>query len=112
MQWRNEIEAHTEGFKVAIWHGSARENNIEEIVKHDVVRIEFEILTRPWLYSRFRAGADHVRCTRKRVQEAAERLQAPRQDHQGAICDARDYVEQNHCELISAVKKPGLLTFA
>jgi hypothetical protein len=38
MQWRNEIAAHTDGMKVLVWHGSARESNIKELQKYDVVR--------------------------------------------------------------------------
>lgn len=37
MQWRNEIEVHTEGLKVLVWHGSSRESNITELKKYDVV---------------------------------------------------------------------------
>lgn len=37
MQWRNEIEAHTEGLKVLVWHGASRESNIKELKKYDVV---------------------------------------------------------------------------
>ena len=39
MQWRNEIEAHTDGLKVLIWHGSSRESDIKELKKYDVVRL-------------------------------------------------------------------------
>jgi len=38
MQWKNEIEAHTEDFKVLVWHGSSREQNIKELKKYDVAR--------------------------------------------------------------------------
>lgn len=38
MQWKNEIEAYTDGLKIAIWHGAAREGNIKELVKYDIVR--------------------------------------------------------------------------
>jgi DNA repair protein RAD16 len=37
MQWRNEIAAHTEGFKVLVWHGASRESKAEELLKYDVV---------------------------------------------------------------------------
>jgi DNA repair protein RAD16 len=37
MQWRNEIAAHTDGMKVLVWHGSARESNVKELQKYDVV---------------------------------------------------------------------------
>ena len=37
MQWRNEIEAHTEGSTVAIWHGASREANLNELKKYHFV---------------------------------------------------------------------------
>jgi len=37
MQWRNEIEAHTNGIKVLVWHGASRESDMEQLKKHDVV---------------------------------------------------------------------------
>ncbi|CAE6511630.1 unnamed protein product [Rhizoctonia solani] len=37
MQWKNEIEAHTEGFKVYMFHGGSREKNTKELGKYDVV---------------------------------------------------------------------------
>ena len=40
MQWRNEIESFTDGFKVAIWHGASRESNANELKKFDVVSKE------------------------------------------------------------------------
>lgn len=39
MQWKNEIEAFTDGMKIAIWHGASREGNIKELMKFDVVRL-------------------------------------------------------------------------
>lgn len=39
MQWRNEIETHSTGMDVLVWHGAARENNIKVLKKYDVVRI-------------------------------------------------------------------------
>lgn len=39
MQWRNEIEAYTDGLKIAVWHGSSRESKVNEIKKFDVVRL-------------------------------------------------------------------------
>lgn len=39
MQWRNEIETHTDGMKVLVWHGASRESDIDELQKYDVVRI-------------------------------------------------------------------------
>ena len=38
MQWKNEIEAYTYGKKICIWHGAAREGNIKELQKYDIVR--------------------------------------------------------------------------
>lgn len=38
MQWRNEINTHTTGMKVLVWHGSTRETNHDELKKYDVVR--------------------------------------------------------------------------
>jgi SNF2 family DNA or RNA helicase len=38
MQWRNEIEAHTDGMKVLVWHGSSRELDTQQLKKNDVVR--------------------------------------------------------------------------
>ena len=37
MQWRNEIEAHSTGMDVLVWHGAARENDIKILRKYDVV---------------------------------------------------------------------------
>ncbi|KAH9950151.1 SNF2 family N-terminal domain-containing protein [Amylocystis lapponica] len=44
MQWRNEIETHTTGFKVLVWHGSARESDIKELKKYDVVLTTYAVL--------------------------------------------------------------------
>jgi DNA repair protein RAD16 len=38
MQWKHEIETHSEGLKVLVWHGHARENDVKELKKYDVVR--------------------------------------------------------------------------
>ena len=40
MQWRNEIASHTDGLKVLVWHGSARNSDVSELKKFDVVSIE------------------------------------------------------------------------
>ena len=41
MQWRNEIEAHTDNMlKTLVWHGSSRETNVKELKKYDVVRLK------------------------------------------------------------------------
>ncbi|KAG6864388.1 hypothetical protein C0991_009993 [Blastosporella zonata] len=47
MQWRNEIETHTDGLKVLVWHGSSRETNHNELKKYDVVGI-FRISSVSW----------------------------------------------------------------
>ncbi|KAF8576222.1 hypothetical protein K439DRAFT_1367824 [Ramaria rubella] len=44
MQWKNEVEAHTDGFKVLVWHGSSREQNIKELQKNDVVLTTYAVL--------------------------------------------------------------------
>jgi DNA repair protein RAD16 len=52
MQWRNEIEKFTDGFKIAIWHGASREANAKELAKFDVVKRAFTDQTiRRWLLS-------------------------------------------------------------
>lgn len=37
MQWRNELNAHTDGLKVLVWHGGSRESDTEVLKKYDVV---------------------------------------------------------------------------
>ena len=37
MQWRNEIEAHSTGMDVLVWHGSTRETDVKALKKYDVV---------------------------------------------------------------------------
>ncbi|PBL01974.1 hypothetical protein ARMGADRAFT_1108065, partial [Armillaria gallica] len=44
MQWKNEIEAHTDGMKVLIWHGHARESDVKELKKYDVVLSTYAVL--------------------------------------------------------------------
>jgi len=39
IQWRNEIETHTDGMKVLVWHGHSRETDVQEVEKYDVVRV-------------------------------------------------------------------------
>ena len=40
MQWRNEIEMHTDNMlKTLVWHGSSRETSPKELKKYDVVSI-------------------------------------------------------------------------
>ncbi|KAF5371952.1 hypothetical protein D9615_008067 [Tricholomella constricta] len=44
MQWRNEIESHTDGLKVLVWHGSSRESDIKELKKYDVVLTTYAVM--------------------------------------------------------------------
>ncbi|KAK1216477.1 DNA repair protein rad16 [Marasmius sp. AFHP31] len=45
MQWRNEIEAHTDpNLRVLIWHGHSRESDIKELKKYDVVLTTYSVL--------------------------------------------------------------------
>ncbi|KAG8218265.1 putative DNA repair protein RAD16 [Butyriboletus roseoflavus] len=44
MQWRNEINAHTEGMKVLVWHGASRIVNTKELKQYDVVRQLYLVL--------------------------------------------------------------------
>ncbi|TFY60608.1 hypothetical protein EVJ58_g5037 [Rhodofomes roseus] len=44
MQWRNEIEAHAEGFKVLVWHGASRDSNVKTLKSYDVVLTTFAVL--------------------------------------------------------------------
>ena len=37
IQWKNEIEKFTQGFKVLVYHGSTRCNSIKEMEGYDVV---------------------------------------------------------------------------
>lgn len=37
VQWKNEIEKFTKGFKVLIFHGTNRLSNVKEMEKYDVV---------------------------------------------------------------------------
>ena len=46
MQWRNEIAAHTDGLKVLVWHGHARESDINVLKKIDVVLTTYAVLER------------------------------------------------------------------
>ncbi|KAI9572417.1 SNF2 family N-terminal domain-containing protein [Boletus coccyginus] len=43
MQWRNEINAHTEGMNVLVWHGASRIVNPQELEKYDVVLTSFAV---------------------------------------------------------------------
>ncbi|KAF9449564.1 hypothetical protein P691DRAFT_812231 [Macrolepiota fuliginosa MF-IS2] len=44
MQWRNEIEAHTDGMRVLVWHGASRESSTKELKKYDVVLTTYAVL--------------------------------------------------------------------
>jgi DNA repair protein RAD16 len=44
MQWRNEIESHTDNMKVLVWHGASRETNIKEIMKYDAVLTTYAVV--------------------------------------------------------------------
>jgi DNA repair protein RAD16 len=43
MQWRNELDAHTDGLKVLVWHGGSRESDVEVLKKYDVVSDSVQI---------------------------------------------------------------------
>ncbi|KAL4075584.1 SNF2 family N-terminal domain-containing protein [Scleroderma citrinum] len=44
MQWRNEINAHTEDISVLVWHGASRVGNPKELEKYDVVLTTYAVL--------------------------------------------------------------------
>ncbi|KAH0839549.1 P-loop containing nucleoside triphosphate hydrolase protein [Lanmaoa asiatica] len=44
MQWRNEINAHTEGMNVLVWHGASRIVNPQELEQYDVVLTSFAVV--------------------------------------------------------------------
>ncbi|KAI0276155.1 SNF2 family N-terminal domain-containing protein [Russula aff. rugulosa BPL654] len=44
MQWRNEIEAHTDGMDVLVWHGASRMTDPKEMKKYDVVLTTYSVL--------------------------------------------------------------------
>ncbi len=44
MQWRNEIEAHTTGMDVLVWHGASRMTDPKEMKKYDVVLTTYAVL--------------------------------------------------------------------
>ncbi|CDO74187.1 Glycosyltransferase Family 2 protein [Trametes cinnabarina] len=45
MQWRNEIEMHTDNMlKTLVWHGASRESSISELKKYDVVLTSYAVL--------------------------------------------------------------------
>ncbi|EIW62201.1 uncharacterized protein TRAVEDRAFT_144646 [Trametes versicolor FP-101664 SS1] len=45
MQWRNEIELHTDNMlKTLVWHGASRESSISELKKYDVVLTSYAVV--------------------------------------------------------------------
>ncbi|TNY22107.1 adenosinetriphosphatase [Rhodotorula diobovata] len=44
VQWKNEIEKFTKGFKVLIFHGTNRLSNVKEMEKYDVVLTSYAVL--------------------------------------------------------------------
>ena len=44
MQWRNEIDAHTSGMDVLVWHGASRMTDPKELKKYDVVLTTYAVL--------------------------------------------------------------------
>ncbi|KAG8891409.1 DNA repair protein rad16, partial [Tulasnella sp. 417] len=44
MQWKNEIDLHTKGFKVVLYHGQARTKDIDELSGADVVLTTYAVL--------------------------------------------------------------------
>jgi DNA repair protein RAD16 len=44
MQWRNEIETHTTGMDVLVWHGASRITDPKELKKYDVVLTTYAVL--------------------------------------------------------------------
>ena len=58
MQWRNELNTHTDGLKVLVWHGGSRESDIEVLKKYDVVS---DCLNPSTGINMVIAGSDHLR---------------------------------------------------
>jgi SNF2 family DNA or RNA helicase len=50
MQWRNEIEQHTTGFSINIFHGSSRTKDVEDLKKYDVVLTTYAVLESVFRY--------------------------------------------------------------
>ncbi|GAA6031112.1 hypothetical protein JCM8097_004009 [Rhodosporidiobolus ruineniae] len=44
VQWKNEIEKFTKGFKILIFHGTNRLSNVKEMEKYDVVLTSYAVL--------------------------------------------------------------------
>lgn len=83
MQWKNEIQLHTEGLSVLVWHGASRETDAAELEKFDVVRM----LSTIWLsfHSQDAVGSYHVCCSGELLSQATKRFQKERQDCEGKI---------------------------
>jgi DNA repair protein RAD16 len=44
MQWRNEIQTHTAGMDVLVWHGASRITEPKQLKKYDVVLTTYAVL--------------------------------------------------------------------
>ena len=44
LQWRNEVDKYTTGFKVVVWHGANRSSDTTELQKADVVLVSYGVL--------------------------------------------------------------------
>lgn len=44
MQWKNEIEAHSDGLDVLVWHGASRDNDAKVLKKYDVVLTTYAVM--------------------------------------------------------------------
>ncbi|OAX40604.1 hypothetical protein K503DRAFT_687226 [Rhizopogon vinicolor AM-OR11-026] len=44
MQWRNEINAHTDGMSVLVWHGGSRVTDPKELEKYDIVLTTYAVM--------------------------------------------------------------------
>lgn len=44
LQWRNEVEKYTTGFKVIVWHGANRSSDTNELKKADLVLASYGVL--------------------------------------------------------------------
>lgn len=114
MQWRNEIAAHTDGLKVLIWHGHARESNTKELQKYDVVCWKHVfiswllIFTSPKVLTTYAVLERYVLAlpffnfiltpiVRKLLPKATKWLQAPGKDYQGKITSPSDSLEPCCC---------------
>lgn len=91
MQWKNEVEAHSEGLSVLVWHGASRETDVKQLKKYDVV-----CLTTTWDFHSINLlylGPHNLCCTRELFPEATFRLQTKRYDREGEIPNAPNQME-------------------